>query len=192
MNKRTNTKRIATTVLSAALVAAVAVPAFAAPLNRVGRLRVAAASRIATAPAVAAGQLGAQLQTRIANALRARKARFDAANANLTRRITRVTALADKVEAAGGDVTAARSALASASASLAKANELEAAAIAKFRDIPNASDKRAAFVAARTSGRLAVAELKAARVNLRDAAAELRTVLEQLRSATSSTTVDAQ
>lgn len=192
MIRKTHIMRGATIAVAGALVTALAVPAFAAPAPRMGRIRTAMASRVATAPVMAKGQPGAMLMNRIENALAARKARFDAANANLQRRIARVTALADKVEAAGGDVSAARATLAAASASLAKANDLEAVAIAKFKDIPNATDKHAAFVAARAAGRLAVVELKNARRSLRASATELRASLKQLKSTNPSETVDAQ
>jgi len=194
-----NTMRIGTTVLTAALIAAVAVPAFAAPGVRVGRMRGQVASQTAEMKSKLAangqgvkGQPREQLLNRIENVLRARKARFDAAQANVNKRIARVTVLADKVEALGGDVTEARATLAAARDHLAKADELEAVAVAKFNAIPDAADKHAAFVEARAAARLAVAELKAARVELRTAAQSLRATIQQLKSQVETGTVDAQ
>ncbi len=194
-----NTMKIGTTVLAAALIAAVAAPAFAGPRMGAGQLSSQVASRtaemkskLATTGPAAKGQMREQMMNRIENVLRARKARFDAAQANVNKRIARVTVLADKVEALGGDVTTARAALDSARNHLAKANELEAIAIAKFKAIPDAADKHAAFVEARSAARLAVAELKAARVELRTAAQSLRATIEQLKSEVETGTVDAQ
>lgn len=196
-----NTMKIGTTVLTAALIATIAVPAFAAPGAGMGAgtLRGQVASRTAemksklqaTGQAVS-GQPREQLLNRIENVLKARKARFDAALANINARIARVTVLADKVERLGGDVTVARAALDSARGHLALAGELEAAAVAKFNAIPDAADKRAAFRDARAAARLAVAELKAARIDVRTAAQSLRATIDQLKSEVETGTVDAQ
>jgi chromosome segregation ATPase len=135
-------------------------------------------------------QKKAQLEKRISNKLGARKHRFDAVNANLTKRINRIASLATTVAAAGGDVTAVNAKLDSARAHLATALALEQEAIAKFNAIPSAADRRAAFFDARAKGREAVAELKLARFEIRDAAQLLRSVVEGLRAA--SEPVDAQ
>jgi len=193
--------KIGTTVLTAALIATIAVPAFAAPGAGMGagKLRGQAASHTAEVKAklqaagkTVKGQPREQLLNRIANVLKARKARFDAAQANINARIARVTVLADKVERLGGDVTGARASLDAARAHLAKADELEAVALAKFNAIPDATEKHAAFVEARAAARLAVAELKAARVDVRSAAQGLRATIEQLKSEVETGTVDAQ
>ena len=135
----------------------------------------------------------AQLQKRIGNKLNARTHRFDAAGANLTKRISRLAALAIRVEAAGGDVSGVNAKLDIARQHLASALALEQAAIAKFQAIPTAVNRKAAFVEARNAGRVAVAELKVTRVAIRDAAASLRIVVKGLLpSETATETVNAQ
>jgi len=144
------------------------------------------------AKAMAKGQRQAQLQKRIGNKLNARKHRFDAASANLNKRIDRLAALATTVAAAGGDVSGVNAKLDIARQHLANALALEQTAIAKFQAIPAAADRKAAFVEARAAGRAAVAELKVTRVAIRDAAAALRLVVTTLPSVTPSETVNAQ
>ncbi len=117
---------------------------------------------------------------RISNRLAARKARFDAVTANLERRIERIAALTAKVEAAGGDVSAAEAKLGEARQHLAAALDIEQDAIAKFEAIPGSANQRAAFAAAKARGREAVAELKATRVAIREAAEALRVVVQGL------------
>lgn len=123
------------------------------------------------------------LTKRIENKLRARKARFDAASANINRRITRLSELADKIEALGGDVSAAREKLELARTELATALDLEAQAAAKFQAIVDSDDTKAAFRDARDAGRAAVAKLKAARVALRDCVHLLQAELQTLEVA---------
>ncbi|NTU71843.1 MAG: hypothetical protein HGB10_08510 [Coriobacteriia bacterium] len=138
------------------------------------------------------GQREEQLKNRISNILAARDRRFDAATANITKRIGRVSALTDKVEGAGGNVGGVRSSLDAARGHLATALALEADAADLFNAVPGASNRRAAFTTARAKGRGAVAELKLARSSVRDAAQALRVIVRELRSQNATETVNAQ
>ena len=91
-----------------------------------------------------------------------------AASANIRKRIERVEALTAKVEAAGGDVTAVRARLAEASAKLENATRARGPGRRATPGRADAEDKRAAFEAAKATGREAVAELKAARRHCRE------------------------
>lgn len=122
----------------------------------------------------------ANLQKSIENRIGARNARFSAATANIERRIARVSALASRVEAAGGDVAAVRAKLDEARAHLAKARSIEGETATQLRAIPGAEDWKGSFKSARSTGRTAVAELKAARAALRDAMRLLSTQIETL------------
>ena len=177
------TKRIAVAVTAGALVAALAVPVAAVAAPGQGGLKRSLRSQAASATSAAKAQVLENLKNRIANVLAARKARFDAAMSNLRARITRVSGIADKVEKAGGDVSAARASLSAAETHLDKAATLEDEAIAAFKAIPDTSGKRGdAFKAAREKGRLVNAEIKAARADIRAAAQGLRTIVEQLKN----------
>ena len=112
----------------------------------------------------------------------ARKARFDAVTSNLNMRIERVSAIADRVEKAGGDVSSARESLDSAKEHLAKADSLEQAAIASFESILDSANRGVAFKAARAKARLAIAEIKLARADVRAAAQGLRQTVAQLKT----------
>lgn len=181
-------KRIATVAVAFALFAGLLVPASAGALpSGLGGTSAPVVSatvrdRIAARKATIAARRLAALKKRIENVLRARRARFDAAYANISKRIARVSAIADKVAAAGGDVSGVRAKLSSASAHLASAHDLEAATAAAFRAVPTSGDKKAAFSAARTQGRMAVAQLVKARVDLRDATVALQKVVNQLKT----------
>jgi hypothetical protein len=142
--------------------------------------RVTPASKPSTA---GQGQPAAALAKRIANVLAARKRRFDAASKAISAHITRVSALADKVEVAGGDVSKARDYLGKATDAVASANALEQETAAEFRAISGASNRRSAFKSARTSGARAVAQLKIARANVVLALRELRSVTNAMKTA---------
>lgn len=120
------------------------------------------------------------LRKRVNNRVRARAARFDAAGANIGKRIDRVAAIADKVEAAGGDVGVVRTKLDEARDRLATAKAIEVQLAEELNAITAAADKRSAFEAAKSTGRRAVAELKLARSALREAAHLLRGQIEEL------------
>lgn len=192
---KANTTRITIAMTAAALVATLASPmvAAAAPGKGGGGLGQGASTRL-SAPQRAAGtsstvkaQVLDNLKKRIANVLAARKARFDAAVSNLNMRIDRVTAIADKVEKAGGDVSSARASLAAAEGHLAKAGTLEEDAIASFESILSASNRGVAFKAARAKARLAHEEIKLARADIRTAAQGLREVVAELKARATTT-----
>jgi hypothetical protein len=172
-------------LLMCALALATVVPAgaVASPRSRaLAGITVSGQSLGATVAAIGR-RIGAVLEARIAAVLERRKTRFDNVSARLTARVVRVSAIADKVAAVGGNVTSTRALLDSASAHLTAASDLEAKAVDAFRAVPSASDRRAAFAAARTIGRQAAAELASARRDLRKAVVELRAVVNSLKAA---------
>jgi len=148
------------------------------------------ASASATASAKGKGQPVSKLQKRISNVLAARKHRFDAVSANLNKRIDRMASLVATVGAAGGDVAGANAELDAARQHLAAALALETEARTMLQQIPSASNRHAAFVAARAKGRAAVIELKLTRNSIRSSALSLRIVVAGLRSQTASETAD--
>lgn len=172
---KTRSKTIAAAVLVMVVVLSLATPAFA--LQRSGQQPVV---RAATASGLTAEQRLENLRNRITNVLRARKARFDAVTANLVKRQARVEALADKVEALGGDVSTFRTMLEASEQALAQARTQEQVCVDAFKAVPEATDKGAAFRAARGEGRKAVELLRQSRTQLREAARELRAIAEQL------------
>ncbi|MCE5204470.1 MAG: hypothetical protein ABFC80_09625 [Coriobacteriales bacterium] len=161
-------------IIALALVAALALPTIAVALPRANR----AVSAVSTATAET---VAANLRNRIENVLRARKARFDAAVANLIKRQDRVEALAGKVEALGGDVAGVRARLEESRRLLGQARAQEEVCAAAFRAVPDATDRRGAFRDARAKGREAVELLRQSRTVLRRAAEELGDVAERLR-----------
>jgi hypothetical protein len=169
--------------------------AFPGPLSGANRLgaSVANASTTVRKGLNAAGQQAlVALKARIVAVLELRKARFDLAAVRVSARIVRVSALADRVGAAGQDVSGVKSGLSGAQSHLDSAKSLEAQAVAAFQAVPNATNKRAAFIAARELGRRAGAELRSARTELRAAITELRAIIQKLKesaSATGSTSV---
>lgn len=183
--KTTLTVRIAAALTVGLLSAAMVAPAVAGASQAVSKRPADSASRVRAvgAPVAQAAQRqpGEQVRNRVENVLRARKARFDAVSKNLNARIGRLEALASKVESAGGDPAAARVAIDEAKTALAEAITLEADAVALFRQVPEAEDRRAAFREAREAGREAVAMLKQARVEIREAARELRLAVVAIR-----------
>ena len=183
MRNRTNRIALAATAVLAVVALAAPLAAFAVPGKNAGNkpMLSAPSGSGGTTPASKEQKLE-NLKQRIANVLAARKARFDAAVKNLNSRIDRVSAIADKVETAGGDVSSARASLDAAKAHIAKAESLEAETIAAFEAIPSASNRGVAFKAARAKGKLTNAELKAGRVDIRTAARTLRTIVSQLKS----------
>lgn len=135
-----------------------------------------------------AGRVAEQLRQRIALVLQRRAARFDSVAQQLSTRITKVGGLADKVAAAGGDVSSTRTLLDSAKSHLDSAQSLESQAVAAFRAVPSAVDRRAAFMAARGIGRQAGEELRASRKDLRAAVISLRSVIGALKASTQGAT----
>lgn len=149
------------TVLAVGLALAVLSPSLA--VARPGGLwaasrKAALASTSATGavPAAWTGRNKAKLEARIATALKRRAARFDRTSNRLTERLARVSSLADKIAASGGDVSEARSLLDSAKVNLGEASDLEAKAAEQFRGVSSASNRRAAFSTARATARTAI------------------------------------
>jgi hypothetical protein len=178
--------------LSCALAAAVAIPAAATALPKFRGL-----GGTATQSQVAARQANREtrianrakvLEAKIAMVLARRTARFDRVSGRLTTRIAKVGSIIDRVAEAGGDVAASRKLLDSAKAHLSKGSDLEANAIAAFKEIPQAADKRAAFMAARDIARSAGDELRSAKTDLRSSVVEVRSTITQLRSQASTST----
>jgi len=206
----TRTNQTIVGMLAAALVTALAIPAFAFGSSPSSESTAQSLSQRASAQTVeptsaraqanarraaekAAREKAAQkrakakktrdqiLARRVENQLRARRARFDAASANITRRIARVAALAVRVKAAGGDVTAVRSKLDEARTRLAEALAAEAKTAELFRAVPGASNRRVAFASARVAGRKSAVGLAKARIALKDATRLLRVEVTKLR-----------
>lgn len=170
-------RNIAAVVTALVLVMALAVPAVAAP--GAGKLGTQSASSVASSGPNAEQRLE-NLQNRIANVLRARKARFDAVAANLVKRQDRVEALAAKVETLGGDVTKVRAQIAESVKLLEQARVQEQACVNAFQEVPEATNRGAAFRAAKAEGRESVQLMKQSRVRLRDAAGALARIAEGL------------
>ena len=106
------------------------------------------------------------LTNRIERILAQRKAKFDRAEALLQRRIDRLTAIASRAETMGVDVTEAKAALADAQTELGNAATEEDEAADLFKAVLTASDKRAAFAAARAQARVAQKALQRARLQV--------------------------
>ena len=189
----TTSKTKARAVLAGLIVLALLVPAVALagpgarkPAGGTGATASATAtpkgkgSQPQTPGPTAKGQPTENLKRRIDNVLRARAKRFDTAADVIAKRIARVSLLADKVEAAGGDVSKVRTALAEASAALAEAKTLEAAAVAKFQAVPEATDRKAAFRDAKAAGKVATKQLKVARAKLIEGVHALREATQAL------------
>lgn len=169
-------------MIAAALVAALTVPGMAYALPGRGKLGAPSTSGDATRQAQFEQRMEA-LKQRVEAALKRRSAAFEGIASRVRQRIERVTKLADKIEAKGGDVSAVRTALAEATRLLAKAEAEQAKAVELFRSVPTATDKRAAFNAARAQARVAVRTLKQARVTLRNAVLDLRAIANGLKGA---------
>jgi hypothetical protein len=122
-----------------------------------------------------------RVRMRVVTALGARHGRFDNAIEAIRNRLERVSTLADKLEAAGGDVTEARALLAQASADLDEALRLEAEAAAQFEAIADAEDPFSAFHVARETARAAVRELISAQRNISSAIRVLAQEIGDLR-----------
>lgn len=171
---KTRSKSIAAAVLVMVVALSLATPALATQRSGQPITRAAAPSGADSEKRIE------NLQNRITNVLRARKARFDAVATNLVKRQARVEALAGKVEALGGDVSKFRTMLEASEQTLVQARTQEQVCVDAFKAVPNATDKGAAFRSARAEGRKAAELLKKSRTQLREAARELRRIAEQL------------
>jgi hypothetical protein len=178
----------------AAVLAALLIPAAAVAGPGQGDAHTRAASRPAKPTAAAArptagtpvtapaanGQPAENLAKRITNVLAARKRRFDAASNAIAAHISRVSALADKVETAGGDVSKVRGYLTEATDALAAARALEQEATTRLKAVPGSSSPKADLAAGRASGVKAVAQLKIARKKVVLAVHELRAAVKAM------------
>jgi ABC-type transporter Mla subunit MlaD len=128
-------------------------------------------------------QRQAILKQRIELALSIRKLRFDENAARLAARITKVTGFADAVEQAGGDVSAVRTRIAEAASLLERAKAEQAKTVDMFNAVLSATDKKAAFQAARAQARTSIETLKSSRDALRGAVLSLRAIANGLKGA---------
>lgn len=104
---------------------------------------------------------------------------FDRDAAVLKRRIDRLGAIATRVRAKGGDVSAVRNSLQQARAELALAKAQARTAAADLRLVPWAADRKAAWAAANAEFATARDTLKTARSDRKTAAAALRILVKQ-------------
>jgi hypothetical protein len=178
MKRTTTFKAAIAIVLAATLVAPAA--AFAVP----GQARLGAPKPSTdTTRQARFDQRLQKLQERITMVLQNRGRGFNAAAAAILARIDRVSTIAGKVESAGGDVSAVRTSLDKARALVADAKAAEAAAATLFKAVPTATDKRAAFDAAKAQAKIARQTLHEARTTLRKAILDLRSVVNGLKGA---------
>jgi hypothetical protein len=129
-------------------------------------------------------RLRENLRNRIERTLRQRKAKFDRAEARLERRIARLTEIADKAVANGVDVAAAKTALGKATDQLAVAAAEELKAQELFKAVLDASDKRAAFAAARAQAKVAQKALQLARRDVVSALQMLHKAIDASKTTT--------
>ena len=159
-----------------ALVAALAVPAFALADDATPTPPPSTVTTPAPAP-----HPGKKLIARYRKLANLRLAAFNA-DANLLRyRITRLQTVATRVAKAGGDVTAIRSQLSTASAELYQARQKAKIAAADLRLVPFASNRTAALAAANAEWKSARAELKLARADKIQAAKALWVLVKQFK-----------
>jgi len=176
--------RVVKGALAIVLAAVVIVPvaAWAVPGRAPVRTPKANASRsaVATVRLQARNQL---LQDRIAKALANRARGFDRAASRIGTRIDDVAALAAKAGLAGGDVSGVTSTLDQARTALDAAKAAEAKAGDMFKAVPAATDRKAAFEAAREQARTARTGLVDARALLRSAILKLEAIVTGLAGA---------
>jgi len=174
--KRTSGKTI--TVVAAALAVALVLPAMAFGGQGVAAGPAGTPQQLAVGTANAGAD--SQLQERIENALMRRAARFDEALRAMERRQERLMVLAGTVEQAGGDVEQVRAMLQECDRLQTQAREQERAAAQLFLGVPEAGDRRGAFLRARLQARNSVQTMNQARVQLREAAQLLKDIAEDL------------
>ncbi len=174
--------RTITVLIATMLVVVLAAPAMAYAIPGRGMMGVPKASADATKQARFQNRMEL-LNQRVTMVLGNRTRAFNSIAARLIARIDRVAALADKAEAANGDVSAVRASLDKARALVADAKLAQAEAVTLFKAVPGATDKKAAFTAARAQAKVAMKKLQEARVTLRKAILDLRAVLNGLKAA---------
>jgi hypothetical protein len=180
---KTNTG-LAKVALAAVLAVAVVVPmsASAVPGRGMRHVPKANASRSATAT-VQLQTRRERLEERIAKALGNRARAFDRAASRIALRIEDVAALSAKAGVLG-DVTGVNATLDEARAALTAARADEASAADMFVAVPGATDRRAAFDAAKAKARAARDGLAEARSLLRSAILQLESIVTGLAGAT--------
>lgn len=177
--------RITRSVAAVALIALVAAPmsAWAVPGRGASKAPKANASRSTTAAVKLAGKKQA-LTDRIAKVLANRTRAFNNAASAITARIAKVEALASTVAGAGGDVQGVLDKLDAAKAAVDAAKAAEATAVDMFKAVPSATDKKAAFSAAKAQAKAARMKLTDARSLLRNAILALEVVINGLQPVT--------
>ena len=110
----------------------------------------------------------------------ARRAGFTAKATLLSRRLDRLSVVADVVAHAGGDVVAARTNIVSARGHLASARALAVMAYAELRTVPWATDRGAALAKANADWKLADGQLQAARADKKVVASDLLALVRSL------------
>jgi hypothetical protein len=182
-------KRTTSVTLLAILIAALLAPAsaFAGPRPALGQRgldgRAGLDGQVLSAGSetmLAAGATAETIRERVAAALARRAQRFEEAAGAIERRQNRLGELCDEVAELGGDVDGVRARLQTSRELLADAREQEAAAAELFRAVPDATNRRAAFLKARTQARRAVETLNHARLEMREAARMLREIAREL------------
>lgn len=162
------------------LVLALAMPAAAFAVPGMGAKGPKAKSHNTKAAAKQTARMAekqAKLAARIDKVLANRSRAFERAASKVESRIASVTVLATEVGAAGGVVTDVNTALTLAMDKLAAARAAEAEAVALFKAVPGATDRRAAFAAAKAKARDARMLLNDARRALNDAIMKLEAVV---------------
>lgn len=184
--------RIVKGAAALALVALVAAPisASAVPGRGVAGTPQVIAARSAVVAAKQSAKTARQaarlqvLRARIATVLARRAAGFDMVVARISARIDKTRTLAGTVASAGGDVSAVLERLDVAGSDLAAAKAAEATAVDLFKAVPDATDKKAAFAAAKAQAHTARIQLIEARSNLRNAIQALKVVVNGLQTIT--------
>jgi hypothetical protein len=104
---------------------------------------------------------------------RARFNRFKVSARVITYKLNRYDRITSRVASAGADVTAVRAHIAAARAHVTSATVIATDAAAKFKAIPYAQNRKAAFFTANRSFTAAAWQLKLARADRKRAAADL-------------------
>lgn len=173
-------RNIVIVVTALAVVLSLAIPAVGLPKVANAAAKTGTSAAVNSAGSNASAQALANLENRITNVLRARKARFDAAVANLVKRQARVTVLADKVEALSGDVAQVRTMIEESTELMEQAKTQEQVCVDAFKAVPDAANRATAFRAAKAEGREAVELVKQSKTQLRNAARELSSIADAL------------
>jgi signal transduction histidine kinase len=169
--------------MALALVLALVAPAAAFAVPGMGAKGPKAKSHNTKAAAKQTARMAekqAKLAAKIDKVLSNRARAFNKAADKIESRITSATALAAEVGAAGGAVTDVNTALADAKTDLDAARVAETDAIALFKLVPTATDRRAAFAAAKAKAHEARSLLNQARRHLNDAIMKLEAVVNAL------------